>query len=175
MTAASTQAQAAAAMQQLFDQRVAEAMPAAFNRALTSPMAITTWLARAGAAHSCAHFGPLDEYADLLFVASLSAPTLLVLLLDKRQPAAVTVAARDALQAHFLADSVTAAAIRADAERLARRSIQHLAQQQALERAENQSLYGDEHLVPGMEPSPITREQAAAVDDTAGLVGGAAC
>jgi hypothetical protein len=172
---AATQEQAAACLKHYFDQRVAEAMPAAFSHALSGPMTIAGWLYRAAAVHSCAHFGPLDEDSDLLFVGSLSVPTLLVLLLDKRQPAAVTVAARDALQSLFLADTQVKEAIRADAEGMARRAVQHLVSQQQLERAEDLALYGNEHQVTGIAPALVTREQASAVDDTAGLVGAEQC
>ncbi len=141
-----TQDQAAACLKHYFDQRVADAMPMAFRHALTGPVTIAGWLYRAAADGFASQLGVIDE-DHLLFVGSLSVPSLLVLLMDKRQPVAVTVAARDALQAHFLADSAVKAQIVSEAEGMARRAVRHLAQQQQIERAERQSLYGNEQPV----------------------------
>lgn len=167
---AAQQEQAAAALAHFFDQRVAEAMPVAFRHALSTPQSFAAWLGRACAHGVSSDIGRLSgSDADVLMVGSFSPPTLLVLLLDRRQPEAITVAARDALQAHYLADSMVKAAIKADAEGLARRAVAHLVRQRALERAEDQSLYGSEHRVPGVAPVVLSREQLDAVDDTAGV------
>ncbi len=148
-----TQEQAAAALQHFFDQRVAEVMPAAFGRALGSAPLLANWLQRACAHGVCSQIGKLqDSDDDVLMVGSFSAPTLLALLMDSTQPDVITVAVRNALVCHFLADSETKAHIKADAEGLARRAIAHLVQVQQLERAEAQSLYGREHQVPGVAP-----------------------
>lgn len=157
------EAKAASSLRHYFDQRVAEHMGDAFVRVLGSPVTLAGWLYRAASELACSHFGPLDGDADLLFIGSLSPPTLLVLLMDKRQPAAVTIAARDALQAHFLADSQTKDHICSEARRMARQDVQQLAQQHDAARAERQSLYGLE--VPGV----LTDAQRAGMDETAGV------
>lgn len=153
--------QAAAALQDFFDRQVAEAMPAAFDRALGGPSVLAGWLYRAASVQTCGHYGPLDPADDLLLVGSLSVPTLLVLLFDKRQPVEITAAVRDALLHHFLSDSEIQKLIKTDALVAARRSVQKLAsdstreeQEAAAARAEAQSLYGTELPADGVSEVP---------------------
>lgn len=153
--------QASAALQDFFDRQVAEAMPAAFDRALGGPSVLAGWIYRAASAQDCGHFGPLDPADDLLLVGSLSVPTLLVLLFDKRQPVEITAAVRDALLHHFLSDSDIQKLIQTDALIAARRSVQKLASDStcaerdaAVVRAERQSLYGAELPADGVSEVP---------------------
>lgn len=170
MSAADQSQAAAAELNAFFAARVAENMPPAQQHALGSPAVVAGWLQRATAHGVVSRFGRLDEDADVLMVGSFSPPTLLSLLFDRGQPHAIVVAARDALVRHFLADTQVRAAIQADAEGLARRAVQHLAQQQEqLRRAERQSLYGGEHRVPGVAAMVLTPQQVEAMDETAGV------
>lgn len=167
-------AQAAACLQDFFHKQVAEAMPKAIRAQLEDALALGHWLHRATLRIKPGLFGPLDA-ADVSMLESLSTSTLLVLLFDQRQPAEIIVAARNALLSRYLSDEDVQALAIATANVMARRAVQALAQQpclnrvQAFTRAESQSLYGDEHNVPGVSPVVLTREQLAAVDDTAGV------
>lgn len=131
------QDQAAAHLQHYFHQQVAEAMPAAFDALMRDPFTLSRFLVN----HSM-HIKPaqLPVLAgnDPAFFASLSAPTLLVLLFDKRQPADVLVCARDALAEKYLADDDTQALVIGAASRKARQAVQDL----ELQQAEHKALFG---------------------------------
>jgi len=171
---AADQDQAAACLQHFFNQQVAEAMPAAIRAQLQDALALGHWLHMATLRIKPSLFGPLDA-ADVSMVPSLTASTLLVLLFDQRQPAEVVLAARDTLLGRYLSNEDVQALAIAQANVMARRAVQGLAQRsdlqrvQAFTRAERDSLYGDEHAVPGVGPVVLTPEQLAAVDDTAGV------
>lgn len=162
--------QAAAHLGEHFVERVAEFLPVAQDSALRSQVLFTGWLYRVAATEP---FDPILGEIDpehLLWVGGLSAPTLLRILLDRKQPGLVVLAARDALCARYLADAEVHNSVQLQAEGMARRAIAQMAlQQDQLRRAEAQSLYGGEHMVPGASPVVLTPEQLAAVDDTAGV------
>lgn len=165
---AADQDQAAACLQHFFNQQVAEAMPAAIRAQLQDALALGHWLHMATLRIKPSLFGPLDA-ADVSMVPSLTASTLLVLLFDHRQPAEVVLAARDTLLGRYLSNEDVQALAIAQANVMARQAVQDLARVQAFTRAERDSLYGDEHSVPGVSPIVLTREQLDAVDDTAGV------
>lgn len=154
---------AAAHLADHFTQRVAECLPLARAHALASPVLFTGWLYRAAGDRSSAQLGPIDD-GELLFVASLGVPTLLTVLLDRRQPTLVAIAARDALAGHFLADADIAATVQREAEGMARRAIAHAAlQQDQLRRAERQSLYGMECASVAPFPAATVSPELAAL------------
>lgn len=171
---AATQEKAAACLQHFFNQQVAEAMPKAIRAQMRDAATLGDWLHQASMRIKPGLFGPLDA-ANEPMLGGLSASTLLVLLFDQRQPAAITVAARDALLGQYLNDDdVQAQAIR-QANEMARQAVQdlHRAQDlrrvQAFTRAEHGSLYGNEHAVTGVAPFELTTAQLEAVDETAGV------
>lgn len=169
MNAGATQQQAAEALQHYFHQQVAEAMPKAIRASLLDAQGLGHWLAINTLHKRPCYFGPL-EAGDIGSMPSLSVATLLVLLMDRRQPAEVLVAVRDALVGHYLADEDVQALAIAQANLMARKAVQALAHRaDDLRRAEVQSLYGDEHGVTGMAPVVLPEIAVAAMDDTAGV------
>lgn len=169
--AQATQQQAAACLQAFFHRQVAEAMPKAIRAALADAQGLGHWLHMASLRIKAGQFGPLDA-GDVAMLPSLSSSTLLVLLFDQRQPAAVTVAARDVLLGRYLSDEDVQALAIAQANVMARQAVQdlHAAQERQraqLLRAESQSLYGHEH--PGQPPVVLSAAQVHAMDETAGV------
>lgn len=167
---AAHQEQAAATLQAYFHQQVAEAMPKAIRAQLEDAQALGHWLHMASLRIKAGLFGQLDA-ADVPMLPSLSSSTLLVLMFDQRQPHAVVMAARDALLGRYLSDEDVQALAIAQANVMARRAVQELHARQAMElrRAEQQSLYGTEHGVPGMAPVVLSATAVAAMDETAGI------
>jgi hypothetical protein len=163
---------AAAALASFHAAKVQEYWPVAMRQALQGPSTLAGWLYREAACGVASHLGPIDE-GELLFVGSLSVPSLLVLLFDERQPGVVKLAALDALRGHFKADSAVRANVEMQASAMARRAVRHLVEQQdvqrvqAFTRAESSSLYGDEHGVTGVAPMPAVVLDMAAVADEA--------
>jgi hypothetical protein len=165
---AADQAQAAACLQHYFNQQVAEAMPKAIRASLEDAQGLGHWLHVKTLHKRPVLFGRLDA-PETAMLPTLSVPTLLVLLFDRRQPADVLVAVRDALVGHYLGDEDVQALAIAQANKMARDAVASLARVQAFTRAERDSLYGDEHSVPGVAPVVLTGEQLQAVDETAGV------
>lgn len=171
---AADQDQAAACLRHFFHQQVAEAMPKAIRASLADAQGLGHWLHMATLRIKPGLFGALDA-ADVGMLQSLSTATLLVLLFDQRQPAEILIAARDCLIGRYLADEDVQALAIAQANVMARQAVQALAHSQdvarvqAFTRAERDSLYGDEHDVPGVAPIVLTRAQLDAVDETAGV------
>lgn len=126
----------AAKLRHLHAQQIAEAMPKAFDVALQDAFAISRFLVNGTMRVMPTQWPVLDE-ADLPVLSSLSVPSLLVLLFDKRQPGAVTVAARDALSAKFLEHDDTQALVIRAARNIAHQAVQD----QQLVRAEHQALF----------------------------------
>lgn len=168
LAAQANQQQAAASLQHFFHQQVAEAMPKAIRATLTDAQGLGHWLHMATLRIKPGLFGPLDA-ADVGMLRSLSSSTLLVLLFDQQQPGEILKAARDCLMGRYLADEDVQAVAIAQANVMARQAVQDLARVQAFTRAESQSLYGDEHGVPGVAPVVLSAASVAAMDDTAGL------
>lgn len=132
-----SQDQAAACLRHFFNQLVAEAMPKAIRAQLGNAATLGHWLHDRTLRISASHFGPLDD-ADLPTLGSLSISTLLVILFDQHQPEAVVLAARNVLLGRYLSDDDVQALAIAEANRMARQSIQDM---QAA-RAEQQALHG---------------------------------
>lgn len=150
---AAHQEQAAACLQHYFNQQVAEAMPKAIRAQLTCALSLGHWLHMATMRVEAAQFGPLDPETDVPMLGGLCASTLLVLMFDQRQPAAIVAAARDVLLGQYLANEDVQALAIAQANVMARQAVRDLARVQAFTRAERDSLYGDEHAVPGVAPA----------------------
>lgn len=171
--ARASQAQAAACLQNFFHQQVAEAMPKAIRAALADAATLGDWLHQATMHIKPGLFGPLDA-ADEPMLGGLSASTLVVLLFDQRQPAAITVAARDVLLGRYLSDDDVQALAIAQANRMAQQAVQDLhaaqhRQREQLQRAEDQSLYGGEHAVTGVAPVVLSTEMLEAADEMNGV------
>jgi hypothetical protein len=149
--------QAAASLKHFFDAQVAEAMPKAYRAALRDAFTISRFLVNGTMRVQPALFGVLAE-TELPMLRSLSVPTLLVLLFDKRQPAEITAAVRDAIEALYLADEQTMTVVIGAARRMARNAVQDLQH----DKAEHKALFG-------RVGASVTAEQCAAVDETAGI------
>ncbi|MBT9495345.1 MAG: hypothetical protein IV107_23990 [Paucibacter sp.] len=155
--------QAAECLNTFFQAQVAEAMPKAFEAALVDAFSLSRWLVNATMRVQPAKFGPLDPATDLPMLAGLSVPTLVVMLFDKRQPADVTAAARDALAALYLQDDDTQALIIGAANRLARQAVRDLQAAQA--EFKRRALQA---TAAACQPTTsVTAEQGAAMDDMA--------
>lgn len=126
-----------AKLRHLHAQQLAEAMPKAFDVALQDAFAISRFLVN-GTMRIMPTQWPVLDVADLPALGALSVPSLLVLLFDKRQPEAATVAARDALAQKFLEHDDTQALVIRCARNIAVQAIQD----QQLVEAEHQALFG---------------------------------